>query len=150
MSDAFPLQPLLELANDRMDEAARQLGRLIASEREGAQKLKLLQDYRAEYVARFTEATRNGIGPEAWRNYRAFIAKLDEAIAAQQGIVDQSKRRTAAGQQAWVEQRNKVKAFDTLQHRHQAAVAHKAAKLEQRQSDEHAAKQFRVAGDSEG
>jgi hypothetical protein len=42
-----------------------------------------------------------------------------------------------------VDQRNKVKAFDTLSHRHQSQQARKEAKQEQRLTDEHAAKQFR-------
>ena len=42
-----------------------------------------------------------------------------------------------------MDQRNKVKAFDTLSHRHQSVQARKEAKQEQRLTDEHAAKQFR-------
>ena len=33
MTEQFPLQPLLDLANNRMDDAARRLGELIASDR---------------------------------------------------------------------------------------------------------------------
>lgn len=143
MSAPFPLQPLLDLANDRMGEAARKLGELIASERAVEEKLGLLVDYRKEYQNRFVEAARNGIGPDAWRNYSAFLVKLDEAITHQQRVVDDSKRRVELGQQAWVEQRNKVKAFGTLSQRHQTQQAHKEAKQEQKLTDEHSAKQFR-------
>mgnify|MGYP006368888469 FL=1 len=143
MSESFPLQPLLDLANNRMDEAARKLGELIASEHAVEEKLALLVDYRKEYHARFVEAVRNGIGPDAWRNFSAFLGKLDDAISHQQRVVSDSKQRTEQGQQAWVDQRNKVKAFDTLSHRHQSVQARKEAKQEQRLTDEHAAKQFR-------
>ncbi|HOX99988.1 flagellar export protein FliJ [Zoogloea sp.] len=143
MTEQFPLQPLLDLANNRMDDAARRLGELIASDRAVEEKLALLVEYRQEYQARFVEAARNGIGPDAWRNYSAFLAKLDEAIAHQQSVVSESKRRVEQGQQDWVDQRNKVKAFDTLSHRHQTQQARKEAKQEQRLTDEHAAKQFR-------
>ena len=143
MSESFPLQPLLDLANNRMDEAARKLGELIASEHAVEEKLALLVDYRKEYHARFVEAVRNGIGPDAWRNFSAFLGKLDDAIAQQEKAVSVSRQRTEQGQQAWVDQRNKVKAFDTLSHRHQSQQARKEAKQEQRLTDEHAAKQFR-------
>lgn len=143
MSESFPLQPLLDLANNRMDEAARKLGELIASEHAVEEKLALLVDYRKEYHARFVEAVRNGIGPDAWRNFSAFLGKLDDAIAHQERAVSVSRQRTEQGQQAWVDQRNKVKAFDTLSHRHQSLQARKEAKQEQRLTDEHAAKQFR-------
>ena len=149
MSESFPLQPLLDLANNRMDEAARKLGELIASEHAVEEKLALLVDYRKEYHARFVEAVRNGIGPDAWRNFSAFLGKLDDAIAQQEKAVSVSRQRTEQGQQAWVDQRNKVKAFDTLSHRHQSQQARKEAKQEQRLTDEHAAKQFRDRGSEE-
>ena len=149
MSESFPLQPLLDLANNRMDEAARKLGELIASEHAVEEKLALLVDYRKEYHARFVEAVRNGIGPDAWRNFSAFLGKLDDAIAHQERAVSVSRQRTEQGQQAWVDQRNKVKAFDTLSHRHQSQQARKEAKQEQRLTDEHAAKQFRDRTDEE-
>ena len=63
--------------------------------------------------------------------------------AQQEKAVSVSRQRTEQGQQAWVDQRNKVKAFDTLSHRHQSLQARKEAKQEQRLTDEHAAKQFR-------
>lgn len=143
MSKPFPLQALLDLANTRMDDAARQLGELIASETEVSRKLEMLETYRAEYQGRFVEACQNGIGPDAWRNYSLFIGKLDDAIAAQRKVVEQSQHRTATGQQAWLDQRNKVKAFDTLSSRHQVQQARAESKLEQRASDEHASKQHR-------
>lgn len=149
MSSQFPLKPLLDLTQSRMDEAARRLGELIASEQEGTRKLELLQNYRDEYEARFHDAARNGISPEAWRNFSAFIGRIDEAIAIQKTQVDRSRQLTAAGQNAWMTQRNKVKAFDTLQKRHELGEAKKAARVEQRQSDEHSANRYRDRGDPE-
>ena len=149
MTNPFPLKPLLDLTQTRMDEAARRLGELIASEQEGTRKLELLQNYRDEYESRFHDAARNGISPETWRNFSAFISRIDEAIAIQKAHVDRSRQLTTAGQNAWMTQRNKVKAFDTLQKRHELGEAKKAARLEQRQLDEHSAKRFRDRGESE-
>ncbi|MDR2031083.1 MAG: flagellar export protein FliJ, partial [Azoarcus sp.] len=132
MPDKFPLQPLLDLANTRMDEATRHLGELIASERNGKQKLELLQRYRAEYSERFVAAARDGIGPDAMRNYSNFIARLDEAIDAQHRVVEQSHLHTSQGQQQWIAQHTKVRAFDTLSQRFQNELARKASRQEQR------------------
>lgn len=148
MSGKFPLQPLLDLAHTRMDEAARRLGELVALERDSQQKLEMLQQYRDEYKARFVQATRDGIGPEAWRNFSAFLGKLDEAIATQSRLVEQSHHHTSQGQQVWVAQRNKVKAFDTLSQRHQTVLARLEAKQEQRMTDEHAARRRNGGPDS--
>ncbi|MCL2875250.1 MAG: flagellar export protein FliJ [Betaproteobacteria bacterium] len=143
MSEKFPLQSLLDLANVRMDEVTRELGELIASERSSQQKLELLQGYRNEYSERFVEAARGGIGSEAMRNYTSFLNRIDEAIKAQRRIVEQSHLHTSQGQQQWVEQHTKVRAFDTLSQRFQDELARKTLRQEQRASDEHASRKFR-------
>jgi flagellar FliJ protein len=149
MPKPFVLQPLLDLSRNDLDSATSELGRLIAREQEGARKLELLQDYRAEYVARFRDAARDGLGVEALRNYGAFMARIDEAIEVQRKLVDQSQRRTAAGKQAWVAQRNRVKAFDTLHDRHRERERKRDSKHEQRQSDEHTNHRYVSGGDRE-
>lgn len=140
MSENFPLQKLLDLAHERTDEAARRLGELIGAEKEDDRKLALLVEYRDEYQERFLEAARNGIGPDEWRNFSAFLARLDEAIEKQRQIVAEAKDRTVAGQQAWIAQRNRLKAFDALSQRHHKEQLRKEAKQDQRITDEHAAK----------
>lgn len=142
MDKTFRLQSLLDLSNMRLDEATRHLGRLIAGEQEATQRLALLIQYRDEYQSRFLEAAGSGLGPEAWRNYQLFLGRLDQAIDQARAMVAASKQRTAAGQQHWRDQQGKVKAFDTLAQRHQARVAYAAARSEQKQSDEHAARRF--------
>lgn len=151
MRNRFHLQPLLDLARTRTDDAARELGELLAAERSVEEKLDLLENYRNEYRQRFADAARAGLTPDAWRNYSAFLVRLDEAVAAQRQLVEQSRARTAEGQQLWMEQRNKLKAFDTLSRRHQNALARIEAKAEQKLSDEHAARRSRAsAEDAEG
>lgn len=149
MSKAFHLQPLLDLSNLRLDEATRQLGKLIAGEQEASQRLELLVQYRAEYHARFLDAASNGLGPDAWRNYQHFLGRLDQAIDQARAMVATSKQRTAVGQKNWLDKRGKVKAFDTLAQRHQTRVLHAESRQEQKQADEHSARRFGVAIEEE-
>lgn len=142
MSKPFHLQPLLDLSNLRLDEAARQLGKLIAGEQEASQRLELLVQYRDEYHARFLDAAKNGLGPDAWRNYQHFLGRLDQAIDQARAMVNTSKQKTAVGQKNWIDKRGKVQAFDTLAQRHQMREAYGLARQEQKQSDEHAARRF--------
>ena len=58
MTARFHLQPLLDLAQTRTDDAARRLGELVAAERDVEQKLQMLEDYRHEYNERFVQAAR--------------------------------------------------------------------------------------------
>jgi flagellar FliJ protein len=142
MSKPFHLQPLLDLSNLRLDEAARQLGKLIAGEQEASQRLELLTQYRDEYQTRFLAAAGNGLGPDAWRNYQHFLGRLDQAIEQARTMATASKQRTAAGQKNWLDKRGKVKAFDTLAQRHQVRLAYAENRQEQKQADEHTARRF--------
>lgn len=149
MSRSFTLKPLQDLSRSRLDDATNELGKLISREQEGARKLELLEEYRAEYEARFRDAMNNGIGVDAMRNYSAFMTRIDAAIETQRAQLGQSKQHTAVGKQQWIDQRNRVKAFDTLAERHHNTEQRRQQKLEQRQSDEHAANRHRRAGDNE-
>jgi flagellar FliJ protein len=137
---AFPLQSLLDLSHLRMDDAARQLGQLLASEQEVGKTLELLEQYRGEYEARFRQAAQNGLGRDEWANYQSFLGRLDEAIAQQRLLVESSRQRTENGQKEWLDKRNRVKAFDTLSQRHKANEGRSEARQEQRAQDEHAAR----------
>jgi flagellar FliJ protein len=149
MAKPFHLQPLLDLSNLRLDEATRQLGKLIAGEQEAGQRFELLVQYREEYQSRFLAAAGNGLGPDAWRNYQSFLGRLDQAVEQARALMDASKRRTAVGQQNWLDKRGKVKAFDTLAQRHLVRVAYAEARVEQKQSDEHASRRFNAALEEE-
>ena len=140
MAEKFSLQPLLDLSNLRMDEAAKKLGALITGERAAAERLQLLSDYRDEYHARFLAAAQTGLRPDEWQNYSNFLGRLDEAIGQASEMLNQSQRSTKAGQEEWLTKRGKVKAFDTLAERHEVRVQHKEARQEQKNSDEHAAR----------
>ncbi|MDR3157492.1 MAG: flagellar export protein FliJ [Zoogloeaceae bacterium] len=134
----FTLQPLLDLLNERTDEAARQLGRLISAERDARARLALLCQYREEYAQRFREAQTTGLTLSSLRNFQEFLGKIDIAIQQQSALVESSAQNTAAGQERWREQHTRMKAIDTLSLRHQRAENKKSLRQEQKQTDEFA------------
>ena len=140
MSRQFPLQSLLDLSQLRLDEATRVLGELISGQQEATQRLELLMQYRDEYQSRFLATAQSGIGRDAWHNYRAFLDRLDAAVAQAREMVAASEQRTAAGQQEWLNKRGRVKAFDTLAQRHESRLIYAESKREQKAFDEHAAR----------
>lgn len=140
MNKAFPLQSVLDLSQMKLDEATRRLGELISGEQHATQQLELLAQYRDEYHVRFLDAAREGLSRDQWRNYQAFLDRLDVAIGQAREMVARSHQATAAGQQDWLEKRGRVKAFDTLAQRHQARVIYAEGKLEQKVVDEHSSR----------
>lgn len=144
MPKKFPLQSLLDLSQLRLEEATRRLGELIAGEEQANQRLELLVQYRDEYHVRFLDAARNGLAPDQWRNYQSFLERLDGAIAQARELVTQSQQRKEAGQQEWLDKRGKVKAFDTLAHRHQARADYAERRQEQKVLDEQASRRHQA------
>lgn len=145
----FPLQSILDLSQLKLDESARRLGELIASEQEAKKRLSLLIEYRDEYHGRFLAAARDGLGREQWHNYQSFLDKLDSAIQQATAMMARSRELTTAGQKDWLDKRGRVKAFDTLAQRHQAQEDYLEARQEQKETDEGAARRHAKRGEEE-
>ena len=140
MSNAFPLQTLLDLSQLRLDEAARRLGQLIASEQEATKRHELLVEYRGEYQARFVAAVQAGLSPREWQNFQGFLQKLDEAVNQAEVMASQSRQKTSLGQREWLSKRGNVKAYDTLAERHRSRLQWQETRREQKSQDEFAAR----------
>ena len=136
MNSAFPLQTVLDLSNLRLDDASKQLGRLVASEMAASEKLVLLRNYRDEYQMRFVAAAKAGLGPEEWNNHRAFLDRLEIAIRDAAFAHQKSQHDTQNGRDDWLNKRTKVKAMDTLADRHQAQLTAAENRVEQKNTDE--------------
>lgn len=149
MTDKFPLQSVLDLSHVKLDEATKRLGELIADQQKAAEQLQLLIQYRDEYHARFLAAAREGIGREQWRNYQAFLERLDKAIAQAEQTMSHTRQKTNVGQQDWIQKKSRAQAFDTLAQRHQARVDHAEARQDQKNLDEHASRIHQARSDGE-
>lgn len=149
MTQAFTLQPLLELMQTRADEATRKLGQLISAEQSQRSRLQMLEQYRAEYAQRMLEATAEGITRLILRNYQDFLSRIDEAIEHQRAAVETSERSTKAGQDLWKTQNKQLKAIDTLSQRHDVRERYRENKQEQKLQDEFSTRKYNVADSSE-
>lgn len=136
MTTPYTLKTLLDLAQNRSDAAAARLGKLNAQEQSAEQKLQLLIEYQKDYQSRLQEHIKNGLSQAEWLNFRAFMGKLDTAIAEQRKTVANSKNNVQIGRIDWHAQQHKLKSFDTLSQRHRLAELYRASKLEQREQDE--------------
>lgn len=149
MSHKFSLQPLLELMQTRTDEATRQLGHLIAAEQSARTRLQMLEGYRADYAAKLRDACMQGLTPMALRNYQDFLARIDEAISQQTLAVRHSEQNTVQGQENWKEQHKRMKAIDTLSHRHEVREKALENKQQQKIQEEHTARKYAIRQEEE-
>jgi flagellar FliJ protein len=145
MAQTFPLQTLLELMQNRSDEATRTLGQLIAAEQSQRSRLVMLEQYREEYAQRLRDAISQGITQLSLRNYQNFLSRIDEAIAQQRQAVQNSEQSTKNGQEHWKNQNKRLKAINTLSVRHDVKIRELENKQEQKLLDEFSSRRYQTS-----
>jgi len=141
MAAQFRLQPLLELAQQRSEDAAQILQRLKLVWQEAELKLNQLENYLGEYRRRLQENMRDGVGMTQWRDYQAFIAKLEIAVKTQAEEVERCHQRWNHGQHEWQAREREAKAYGKLRERHNRVEQASEVRQEQKQQDEFARNQ---------
>lgn len=147
MARKFPLQPLLDLSQNNVDSAAKNLQALKVRWNDAEEKLKQLLTYRESYRERLRESGSGGTSAMALRDFQLFLAKLDTAIKLQQDEVTRCQSRWGDGQQEWLRQRGKLKAFDALSQRHRRAEEKRENQIEQKEQDELSSKKNGMGGE---
>lgn len=145
MAQIFPLQNLLELMQNRSDEATQKLGQLIAAEQSQRSRLEMLEQYRDEYAQRLRDAISQGITQLSLRNYQNFLERIDDAIAQQRQVVQNSKHSTKIGQDHWQDQNKRLKAINTLSVRHEIKERALENKQEQKILDEFSSRKYQTS-----
>ena len=141
MASQSQLNTLIELAQRETDDAAKRLGAALAAVAGAQQKHQMLIGYRDEYAKRFEAAQAAGITPMAYRNFQAFMGKLDNAITGQQEVIKHAEHRAAQEKAAWQASERKRMSYTTLSNRAALEALKLEAKRDQKQMDEHAARQ---------
>ncbi|MET3130576.1 flagellar FliJ protein [Oxalobacteraceae bacterium GrIS 1.11] len=141
MASRSQLTTLIDLARRASDDAAKRLGAALKALADAEQKLQMLSGYRDDYATRFEQTLAAGMTPMAYRNFQAFMGKLDNAIAGQEEVVGHARRRSEQEKTAWQESERKRMSYTTLESRAQQEALKVEAKRDQKAMDEHAARQ---------
>ena len=141
MASRSQLETLIDLARRETDDAAKRLGASLKAVEDCQQKLQMLSGYRDDYAHRFEATMAAGISPDAYRNFQAFMVKLDNAIQGQQEVVRHAERRSEQEKIAWQGSERKRMSYTTLETRAQEEALKLENKRDQKAMDEHAARQ---------
>ena len=141
MASKAQLETLMDLAQRAVDDAAKRLGAALKAVDEAKQKHQMLVGFRDEYLQRFQQSQQAGITPMAYRNYMAFIEKLDTAVKGQADMVKHAEQRSEQQKVVWQACERKRMSYSTLNDRADAAALKQENKRDQKQMDEHAARQ---------
>ncbi|WP_456406916.1 flagellar export protein FliJ [Thiolapillus sp.] len=138
MTPRKPLHTVAKITGDKERNAAREMGHSQHEMDAHAARLGELENYRYQYMQQFQTASKQGLGAVRLQAYRAFLARLDEAISQQRKILEASRVAYEEKHNQWLNLRGEVKALDKLIHRRQLQMNTERNRKEQAESDDHA------------
>ena len=141
MANLSALETLIGLAQRDTDAAAKKLGAELAAVDDAKQKLTMLHGYRDDYANKLQAAQMNGITPLAYQNFVAFMGKLENAISGQREVVKNAEAKSVMAKTSWQACERKRLSYRTLSERAAAETLRVENKRDQKQMDEHAARQ---------
>ena len=142
MHNKLPLATLIELAQNKTDEATRRLGQLQNAHTSATGKLEMLLQYRQDYMDQLQRQMQDGMASSHLRNFQHFIETLDSAIEQQRALTAQADSRLTHGRGDWQHSKRRLNSFDTLANRVRQQETIALGKREQRDSDERSSRQF--------
>jgi len=131
-------EPVVKVAENREQQAARSLGDSQSALSQAQQRLDELKKYREEYIQRFHANGAMGMSAVKMGDYRLFLSNLSGAIKQQAGLVQQAAAVVEQQRQQWFARRGKVKMLGSVVSRFQADEQRVADRKEQLEQDERA------------
>lgn len=132
------LEPVVKVAENREQQAARALGDAQSALAQAEQRLAELKTYREEYIERFHANGALGMSAVQMGDYRLFLSNLSRAIEQQAELVRQAAAVVEQQRQKWFSRRGKVKMLDNVVSRYQADEQRVVDRKEQLEQDERA------------
>lgn len=143
MKKPASLQPVLELAEQKRDDALQRLGQAQRELQQAEQQMSQLQDYTAESLQRWSQRATLGVSPTLLHTHQQFMAKLDDAVAFQNGVLQRMHAHVAHCQQQVQEAERELASLKKFTQRREEAWQHQLQQQEQKRNDEMAANVFR-------
>jgi len=127
---------LLEREQGRRDEAQEAVRAALRNEEGARTQLDGLTTYRSEYCARWSAQFAQSSTIEILRCYQAFMARLDQAIGQQEGVVRSAQAGLEAARKRLVEREIRVATVERLIARRRALLARIQDRRDQKNLDE--------------
>jgi len=122
--------------DDKAEQAAREMASVRQQHDTEAQRLEQLQVFRDEYRRQFFRAQGASFSAFRLRDFNAFIARLDNAIAQQRQQLERLERQLTSSRSRWQQEQTRADAMDRVVDGYRAAERRQADRAEQRQHDE--------------
>ncbi len=131
VSRADRLQPVVDLAEEKAEDAVRVLATQQRALADAEHELVELRKYRNEYAE-----MPDGIGISALLNRQQFLLKIDMAIVQQLGEVQRREQALEHARLLWTDARGRAKALDSVTTKYREQERKSEDRREQSQADE--------------
>lgn len=130
------LEPVQRLAVERADDAARELVERRNEVERLRQRKTQLETFRDEYRDSLRRSAEQGIDPFRLLDYRAFLARIDDAIVEQEQGIHQGFAAVEYQRTEWIALRGRSVALGNVVERLQRDERRHAERQEQNLNDE--------------
>jgi len=136
MKKSQRLGPVIKIAKDREQNAAKALSESRRILEKNEAKLNELIAYQQEYTKRYEDTGRNGMEINRINEFRQFLTKLNEAIASQRELIKFKQSEFEKKNNIWRQTRVKHKSIDKMVVRHRSDESHDEDRSEQGETDD--------------
>lgn len=139
MTRARRMEPVQRLVDEREKDQAQLVARARQRVAELEARLEELGRYRQEYERGFQEAAAQGASIHRLRDFRLFLARLDEARQQQELMVTRAREELDMHTRNWHEAARRARALGAVVEKWRGEERLAAERQEQRETDERAA-----------
>ncbi len=135
MNRSNRIQPIKDIADTRERNAGAVVAQAERALRDREMQLAQLKTYLDDYVGKNTPGL-GSVDPVRLANYRAFLARLTEAVKAQEQLVDTANREYERKREDWRVQHVEAAALGRAVERMQVHERTEQDRREQKETDE--------------
>ena len=140
MTGTGGLTVAVELATRKRDEAGQALAHMLRRHDHALQQLDQQSSYAADTQGRWSVSAQTSTSPQIVGHYYQFMARLDQTIVLQQGVIDDAQRQCQAARKLLMEAEVYLAGLKRLLEKRRQEHARLAARREQKQTDEFASR----------
>ena len=129
-------QPLHAMVGETERHCALRLADIERRISDGEQRFQELVRYRIEYDQAFQARARAGAAMRGLREQQIFIARLSEAVRAQQALLEQLRTECAGARAQWCAAATRKQAVGKVIEQAKSEEVMKEEKRQQRETDE--------------
>lgn len=134
---------VIDVAQRKRDDAGLVLVQVQRHHASAQQQMDQLQGYAVDTESRWSAPAQVHATPQIMAHYYQFMARLQQTIELQQGVIADLQRQCQMAKQFLLEAEIRVAGLTRLLEKRRSVLARALARGEQKESDEFAARQMR-------